>query len=274
MARKNSVFLAWVCGVIVAVCATVALVSSTLNAQSGWGNDQSADAVAAKKVPPPPPPPPLQIDGPWLGTIQDSLQGAGTVSITFTEGKPSKTKASLKGSWSITFPPTAPLGAFTDVGTQTGSVTATAVALTFAAKKPDKLAPCKLIFSSVSATLEQITGTYRVSGCKTGNTGTITLAPGPQPTTVSVDISDDIFSPSKLTIHKGQTVHWTNKGHEQHSVNGNPGTEKCAPASGESFDSQALNPNDTFDRQFNNSGTFAYHCEFHGCPMKGTITVQ
>lgn len=25
---------------------------------------------------------------------------------------------------------------------------------------------------------------------------------------------------------------------------------------------------------FNNSGTFAYHCEVHGCPMKGTITVN
>jgi plastocyanin len=274
MAKKNSVFSAWACGVIVAACATVASMDSASRAQTGWGDDQSSSAVAAKKVPPPPPPPPLQVAGPWVGTIVDSHEGPGTVNLTFTETKASKIKSTLKGSWSISFPPTAPLGAFTDIGTQTGSVTATAVALTLASKKGDKLAPCKLIFTSVSATLEQITGTYRTSSCKTGNTGTITLTPGPVPTTVSVDIGDDFFSLAKLTIIKGQTVHWTNTGNEQHSVNSNPGSEKCGPSSAEAFQSPMLNPGDTFDHIFNTSGTFAYHCEIHGCPMKGTIIVQ
>jgi plastocyanin len=264
----------WACAVVIAVSASVALVGSTAKAQNGWGDDASSDGVNAKKTPPPPPPPPLQIAGPWTGTIQDSHQGAGTINLTLTEKKGSKTKSTLKGNWSITFPPAAPLGAFTDTGTQAGSVTATAVALTFTAKKPDKLAPCKLIFSSVSATLEQITGTYRVSGCKTGNTGTMTLTPGPVPTTVDVDVKDDVFSPVTLTISKGQTVKWTNKGGEPHTVTANPGPEKCGPSSSEAFESSTMNPGDVFNHTFNATGTFAYHCEVHGCPMKGTITVN
>ena len=264
----------WACAVVVAVSTSVALVGSTAKAQNGWGDDASSDGVNAKKTPPPPPPPPLQIGGPWTGTIQDSHQGAGTVNLTLTEKKGSKTKSTLKGNWSITFPPTAPLGAFTDTGTQAGSVTATAVALTFTAKKPDKLAPCKLIFTSVSASLTQITGTYRVSGCKTGNTGNITLTPGVVPATVSVDVKDDVFAPENLTILHGQTVVWTNKGGEPHTVTANPGTEKCKPTSTEPIGSSTMNPGDTFEHTFNTPGTYAYHCEVHGCFMKGTVTVQ
>jgi len=265
---------AWICGVVVAVSASMAMVGSTARAQNGWADDASQSVASAKKTPPPPPPPPLDVAGPWVGTIQDSHQGSGTVSLSFTEKSASKTKSTLKGNWSITFPATAPLGAFTDTGTQTGSVTATAVALTFTAKKPDKLAPCTLIFTSVSATLEQVTGTYRVSGCKTGNTGTITLIPGPIPPTVAIDIRDDVFAPTTLTIFKGQTVQWTNKGGEPHTVTANPGTEKCKATSSEAFGSSTLNPGDTFEHTFNVPGTFDYHCEVHGCPMKGSITVE
>ena len=89
-------------------------------------------------------------------------------------------------------------------------------------------------------------------------------------------ISDDIFTPGNLTISKGQSVHWTNKGHEQHSVNSNtnPSLENCTPTSAEDFQSPTLNPGETFDHTFSNSGSFAYHCEIHGCMMKGTVTVQ
>ena len=274
MARKNSSFSAWLCGAILAVSAGVALIGSTTHAQSDWGDNQSPDSVAAKKVPPPPPPPPLQIAGSWAGTIQDSQQGPGTISLTFTEKKSSKTKSTLKGSWSTSFPPTAPLGAFTDVGTQTGSVTATAVAITLTPKRGDKL-NCKLAFNSIEATAENITGTYRFTGaCKQKNTGTIAIQFVPQIVTPSVDIGDDFFSPTNLTISAGQTVRWTNQGGEPHTVTSNPGPEKCAPTSGEAFASPTMNSGATFDHTFNSAGTFAYHCEVHGCPMKGTITVN
>ena len=45
----------------------------------------------------------------------------------------------------------------------------------------------------------------------------------------------------------------------------------CSPASSESFDSGALVTNATFQHTFNNAGTFAYHCEVHGCGMAGTV---
>jgi plastocyanin len=267
-----SFWSAGVCAVVIAVAVSIALIGSTAKAQNGWGDD-AAQSGDAKK---PPPPPPLAIAGNWTGTIQDSKQGPGTVAITFTE-KASKVKGTLKGTWSISFPATAPLGAFTDIGTETGSATATAVALTLASKKGDKLAPCKLIFTSVSASQDAITGTYRVSGCKTGNTGTITIATEPLPSTVSVKIGDDNFTPLNLTITHGQTVHWTNMGGEPHTVTANPGTEKCKPTSSEDFESSntvPLNPGDTFDHTFNTPGTYAYHCEVHGCFMKGTVTVN
>src|SRR5271170_7010625 len=82
---------AWACAAVIAVSVGIAMIGSTAKAQNGWGDDASQDA--AKKVPPPPPPPPLQIAGPWVGTIQDSHQGPGTVSLSFTEKKGSKTKS-------------------------------------------------------------------------------------------------------------------------------------------------------------------------------------
>jgi plastocyanin len=271
--RTFPAFLAWLCGGILAVFIGIALIGSTTHAQSDWGTNGSDDVVGAKKVPPPPPPPPLQIAGPWAGSIVDSLEGPGNVAITFTEGKAAKGKATLKGTWTISFP-NAPGGAFTDVGTLAGSVTATAVALTLSPTKGDVVGTCKSILNTIAATQEQICATYRFSACKGTNTGTITLAPGTPTTTVFIKVGDDFFFPNKLTISRGQTVHWTNKGGEPHTVTSNPGTERCKPSSPESFQSPQLDQNDTIDRTFNNPGTFAYHCEIHGCMMKGSIIVN
>jgi plastocyanin len=272
--KESSVISRWVCGMILAACATIALIGSTTHAQTGGEDDQSADVVAGKKVPPPPPPPPLQIAGSWTGTIQDSQQGAGTISFIFTEKASSKTKSTLKGSWTASFPATASSAASTDTGTQTGSVTAISLAITLSPKHGDKL-NCKLVFNSIEATAANISGTYRFSGaCKPKNSGTMAIQLVPQVVTPSVEIEDDFFSPANLAISAGQTVRWTNNGGEPHTVTSNPGPEKCGPSSAEAFASSTMNHNATFEHTFNNSGTFAYHCEVHGCPMNGTITVK
>ena len=267
--KEVSIFSAWVSGVILAATASVALMSSTAHAQTGRGISAS-EAAAARK---PPPPPPIEIGGTWDGTIQDSKNGPGTVSLTFTE-KGSKTKGALKGTWTVSYPDTAPEGAINDVGTITGSVVGSAVAITLVPRKGDALGNCKLIFNSTQATQDSIMGTYRFSVCGESNTGMIALVPGLPPTTVFVNIGDDFFFPTKVTISRGQTVRWTNNGSEAHLVNANPGSEKCKPTSDEAFDSPSIDPGTTFERTFNNSGSFAYHCEIHGCPMKGTITVM
>jgi plastocyanin len=56
--------------------------------------------------------------------------------------------------------------------------------------------------------------------------------------------------------------------------NSNPGPENCKPTSGEAFESVAINTAEVFEHTLNALGTFAYHCELHGCPMKGTMVVK
>ena len=242
----------------------IALLSRPAHAQ-GLGDNDSESVPDAKK---PPPPPPIQIAGTWNGTTQDNIKGPGTVNFTFTE-KIAKTKATLKGTWMISYPDTAPFGVVNDFGSITGSVVGSTVALTLTPAKADDIG-CKNIMQSTEATPQTITANFAACGHK----GTIDIQPGPAPSTVFVNIGDDFFSPAKLTISAGQTVRWTNNGHEDHSVNANPGISKCKPASSESFDSPSFDAGHTFEHTFNTPGTFAYHCEIHGCPMSGTIIVK
>ena len=268
MAKTNWGLSGWV-GAVVAVSATVGLMGSAAYAQNGWNDYRASSIEAAKK---PPPPPPVSVPGSWVGTIQDSNQGQGSLALVFTE-KASKTKGTLKGTWTINFP-NGKDGAINDVGTLTGTVVGSAATITLAPRKGDALGNCHLVFTSLESTQLALAGGYQFTGCSGKNTGTIALAPGTPPSTVFINIGDDFFFPTKVTISKGQTVVWTNNGGEGHLVNANPGTEKCKPTSGEAFDSPNVDPGQTFERTFNNSGTFAYHCEIHGCPMKGTIIVN
>lgn len=71
------------------------------------------------------------------------------------------------------------------------------------------------------------------------------------------------FNPSALTINKGANVTWTNDDSTSHTVTSDTGA----------FESGNLSPGDSFTRQFNDTGTFPYHCSPHPF-MKGTITVQ
>jgi plastocyanin len=66
-----------------------------------------------------------------------------------------------------------------------------------------------------------------------------------------------------LTIQKGANVTWKNDDSVQHSIISD------SPA----FSSPLLNTGDTYTYQFNNSGSFPYHCSIHPY-MKGTIVVE
>ena len=253
--------------IIVGLAMMLGLMGSTVHAENGWNDSEASSIEGAKK---PPPPPPLSIAGSWVGTIQDNIKGPGTVSLTFAE-KLAKTKGTLTGTWQISFPDTAPRGAVNDFGTVKGTVVGSAVSFALVPKKGDAIGTCKNMFHSTEATLQGISASF--GGC--GHTGTISIQPGPASTLVFINIGDDFFYPPKVTISAGQTVRWTNNGGEQHTINSNPGTENCKPAaSNEAFDSPTINSGDTVERTFNTPGTFAYHCEIHGCPMKGTITVN
>ena len=98
-------------------------------------------------------------------------------------------------------------------------------------------------------------------------------APPPAPGTVSVSISDYLFSPDTITIATNTPVRWTNGGTVSHTVT----------ADGGSFDSGALGGTGTdpygaptqggkYDHTFAAAGTFTYHCEVHP-GMTGAVIV-
>ena len=105
----------------------------------------------------------------------------------------------------------------------------------------------------------------------TGGSGT------PTPATHQVTMQGVSFSPSNITINRGDTVEWHNDA-DAHTVTSNPGTMGCTPHSTESFSlgsqSNPLSPNQVASHTFNTSGSFAYHCEIHGCSMSGTVHVN
>src|SRR6184192_1404079 len=89
--------------------------------------------------------------------------------------------------------------------------------------------------------------------------------------TVTVTVANNClcFSPSSVTIHPGDTVHWTWSSSGHSTTSGTPGMPNGI------WDSGILNQGATFDHTFNTAGSFDYYCTPHGacCGMIGTITV-
>jgi len=76
-----------------------------------------------------------------------------------------------------------------------------------------------------------------------------------------VTIKNLSFSPSALNIKSGGIIIWRNDDSVPHNI-------KSA-----GFNSQTLNPGDSFQFQFKTSGTFDYSCGIHP-EMKGKIIVN
>jgi plastocyanin len=78
----------------------------------------------------------------------------------------------------------------------------------------------------------------------------------------SVAIEDFYFEPAAAAIQPGDTIMWTNEGNQPHTVTSDDGQ----------FDSEVLNPGDSFMFTFPEAGTFNYHCEIHPF-MTGSVSV-
>jgi len=78
-----------------------------------------------------------------------------------------------------------------------------------------------------------------------------------------VNIKDNSFTPSVLSVPVGATVEWHNQDGVQHTV--------TSDIQGQ-FDSGVLMPGKKFVNKFNTPGTYSYHCGLHP-GMQGTITV-
>jgi len=87
--------------------------------------------------------------------------------------------------------------------------------------------------------------------------------PAPAASPYLIDISNNSFSPSSLTVPAGATVTWKNDDPYAHTVTmqGKNG-----------FDSGNLDSGKTFSQTFTKPGTYQYICSIHPS-MAGTITV-
>lgn len=73
---------------------------------------------------------------------------------------------------------------------------------------------------------------------------------------------DKAYNPNPITIKQGYTITWTNKDFGIHTVTD----------SEESFSSDDLRPDQTFEHTFDSTGTFEYHCKVHPT-MIGKVVV-
>ena len=78
----------------------------------------------------------------------------------------------------------------------------------------------------------------------------------------TVSIEDFQFDPADVAIQPGDTIMWVNEGNTPHTVTSDDGQ----------FDSEVLNPGESFMFTFPEAGTFSYHCEIHPS-MTGSVTV-
>jgi plastocyanin len=79
-----------------------------------------------------------------------------------------------------------------------------------------------------------------------------------------VTIVDNAYQPPILNVNRGEVVIWTNEGQARHTV--------TSDDDGATFDSGELAPGSVFGNQFDEPGTYAYHCAIHPA-MQGTVIV-
>lgn len=99
------------------------------------------------------------------------------------------------------------------------------------------------------------------SGCLDGDT---TPPEGSNVNMIGDGYGGYSFSPSTLTTRVGENVTWTNTNSVQHNV--------VSDSLADPFTSGILNNGQTYTHQFNQVGTFPYHCSIHPT-MTGTIIV-
>jgi plastocyanin len=77
-----------------------------------------------------------------------------------------------------------------------------------------------------------------------------------------VSIVDFAFQPMAIFVGVGETVEWTNTGNADHTVDSDT----------EIFESDILDPGETYSYTFDEPGIFSYHCDIHP-HMRGMVVV-
>lgn len=96
-----------------------------------------------------------------------------------------------------------------------------------------------------------------------GSTDTTSASASDTPAEPTAPVIEDFsFTPDPIEIVAGDSVTWTNRGQNTHTVTADDG----------SFDSGNIEAGATFEQPFDEAGEFTYHCNIH-TSMTGTVTV-
>ena len=99
------------------------------------------------------------------------------------------------------------------------------------------------------------------AGCGSEDSGDGDAAPESSPASNEVAAVDFAFEPDLTEVAAGDAVTWTNDGETIHNVKG------------KGFFSEAINPGETYEHEFEKPGTYEYLCNLHPETMRGTIEV-
>jgi plastocyanin len=113
-----------------------------------------------------------------------------------------------------------------------------------------------------AAAIATLAVSVAVSACGGGGgEGATPAAAAPATAGTTIDMVDLRFEPAALTVERGQTVTFVNRGKVTHN------------AKGKDFFSRVVEPGGSYRHTFERAGTHAYVCTFHP-GMDGTVTVR
>jgi plastocyanin len=118
-------------------------------------------------------------------------------------------------------------------------------------------------------------GTLAACGALAG----VGAAGAAQQTDATVAVVDTAFNPDAVDIETGDKVTWNVNSFQVHNVKGGcpPGTQGCTPGPAEdpawAGYGTPLVTSGTYEREFDQPGTYRYYCQAHPEQMQGTITV-
>ncbi|MBJ7513228.1 MAG: right-handed parallel beta-helix repeat-containing protein, partial [Acidimicrobiia bacterium] len=86
---------------------------------------------------------------------------------------------------------------------------------------------------------------------------------------VNVTMKDNVFTPKRVTVDPGATIHWPNEGYNEHNVI--PDKKKAE------WGDKLIGVGEEYEFKFAKPGVYEYFCSIHGSPgrgMFGSITVR
>ena len=104
----------------------------------------------------------------------------------------------------------------------------------------------------------------------TAPSATVTPSPTAALNVTTVATKDNYYVPANLTVNVGTTVVWTNEGTDIHTATSyatGPG------GTGYIWNSGILNPKQSYNYTFTQTGTFNYFCGVHPTIMFGQVVV-